>query len=163
MDKWKVVLICFLLMIIDNTVMPFISLYGAFPSLLFVFALGYSIINGRKDAVFIGVLSGVLQDIFFYRGIGVNSLGNMFLCLLAAIIGESILKNKKIIPIIITFLLSMIKVMFVAFIFKLGGDKIDIDIAVLSSIYNTFVMFCGYKFVLKLCDKKDSRDSWRFK
>ena len=64
MKKVILVLISILLLILDNSVMPFLSIYGAFPSLLFTFAVLYSIINGAEDALFIGVVSGLLQDIF---------------------------------------------------------------------------------------------------
>ena len=95
MKKWILVLISLLLLILDNSLMPFFSIKGAYPTLIFTFAIAYSIIYGRKEAVIIGVTSGLLQDIFFYNGFGVNSLINMLLCLLAAIIGENIYREKE--------------------------------------------------------------------
>lgn len=51
-----------------------------------------------------GVVSGILQDIFFFNGFGVNSLLNLFLCLLASFIGAGIIKTKRLIPVISAFL-----------------------------------------------------------
>ncbi|GAB6169299.1 rod shape-determining protein MreD [Clostridium carnis] len=163
MKKWILVLISILLLVLDNSLMPFLAIKGAFPSLLFIFAIAYSIIKGKNEAVFIGVLSGVLQDIFFYNGFGINSLINMLLCLLAAVIGENIYKNKKLIPVITSLIVSVLKVFMVLIIFKAINKSINIDKALISTIYNTIVMFLGYNFVLKLCDNEYDRRSWRFK
>ena len=66
MKKWILFLISLVLLILDNSFMPFLAIKGAFPSLLFVCAIAYPIINGKKEAVFIGVISGLLQDIYFH-------------------------------------------------------------------------------------------------
>jgi len=163
MKKWVVILVSIILLILDNALMPFVAIRGAFPSLLFVFAISYSLIKGCREAIMIGVLSGLLQDIFFYNGMGVNSLSNLLLCVFAAIIGENIFKNKKLIPVLTIFLLSIIKVGFIYIVMGLGGNKININMALLSAVYNTVVMFLGYNFVLKLCDEEYRRNSWRFR
>lgn len=163
MKKWVVILISIVLLILDNSLMPFLGIRGAFPSLLFVFAISYSIINGAKEATMIGVFSGLLQDIFFYNGMGINSFSNLILCVLAAFIGENIFKSKKLIPVLTMLLVSTIKVGLVYVFIKINGDEINNNRALLSAIYNTVVMFLGYKFVLKLCDKEDRKISWRFR
>lgn len=155
--------ISIVLLVLDNSLCPFISIMGAYPSLLFVFSIAYSIINGKEDAIFIGVLSGLLQDIFFINGFGINALVNMFLCLAAAIIGEGIFKNKKLIPIIACGGLSFLKVVGLFIIFALLGQSIDLSTALLSVIYNVVIMFLGYKYVLKLSNAKHMKREWRFK
>lgn len=163
MKKWIVILVSIILLILDNSFMPFLSIRGAFPSLLFVFAISYSIVNGVKDAVLIGVISGLLQDIFFYNGMGINSLSNLLLCVLAAVIGENIFKNKKLIPVLTMLVVSILKVGFVYLFIKANGNEISLYMALQSTIYNTVIMFLGYKFVLKLCDKEYRESSWRFR
>ncbi|MDZ4907071.1 rod shape-determining protein MreD, partial [Clostridium perfringens] len=64
MKKWVLILISLALLILDNSLMPFFAIKGAFPSLLFTFAIAYSIINGKSEAVFIGVTTCLMQDIF---------------------------------------------------------------------------------------------------
>ncbi|MBS5939438.1 rod shape-determining protein MreD [Clostridium sp.] len=163
MKKWILVLISLLLLILDNSLMPFFSIKGAYPTLIFTFAIAYSIIYGRKEAVIIGVTSGLLQDIFFYNGFGVNSLINMLLCLLAAVIGENIYREKKLIPVISTVFLSLLKVFAIALILKLSDKTVNGTIGIYSSIYNAVVMFLGYNFVLRLYDNNYKKKSWRFK
>ena len=80
MKRLILILISICLLVIDNTILPYYSINGVFPSLLFVFAIAYSIICGSEEAIFIGIVSGLLQDIFFFKGFGKN----LFLCLLLA-------------------------------------------------------------------------------
>lgn len=163
MKKWILVLISLVLLILDNSFMPFLAIKGAFPSLLFIFAIAYSIISGKKEAVFIGVISGLLQDIYFYEGFGVNALVNMLICLLAAFIGENIYREKKLIPTISMLLLYMLKVIALFLLLKMAGKTINIEIGIYASIYSAIVMFLGYDFVLRLYDNNYRKKSWRFK
>ena len=163
MKKWVLVLISLVLLILDNSFMPFLAIKGAFPSLLFVFAIAYSIIYGKKEAVIIGVISGLLQDIYFYEGLGVNALTNMLICLLAAFIGENIYRDKKFIPTISMAFLYMLKVILLFLILKIVGKTINIQVGIYTSIYSSVIMFLGYNFVLRLYDKNFNKQSWRFK
>ena len=79
MKRLYLIIILIVLLIIDNTLLPYYSIKGSFPSLLFVFAIAYSIIRGKEEAIFIGIVSGFLQDIFFFSGFGVNLFLNMLL------------------------------------------------------------------------------------
>ncbi|MBU3108249.1 rod shape-determining protein MreD [Clostridium gasigenes] len=163
MKNWVVILVSIILLILDNSLMPFLAIRGAFPSLLFIFAISYSLVKGGIDAVIVGAFSGILQDIFFYNGMGINSLSNLLLCVLAAFVGENIFKNKRLIPVLTMFIVSIIKVGVVYIFIKVNGNDINIRMALLSSIYNAIVLFFGYNFVLKLCDKEYKKSSWRFR
>ncbi|MDV4149982.1 rod shape-determining protein MreD [Clostridium sp. AL.422] len=163
MKKWVLFLISLVLLILDNSLMPFLAIKGVFPSLLFTFAVAYSIINGKKEAVIIGVISGLLQDIYFFEGFGVNALLNMLICLLAAFIGESIYKEKKLIPTISMGILYILKVLGLFVILKIAGKNINIEVGIYSSIYSSVIMFLGYNFVLRLYDIDYKKKSWRFK
>lgn len=163
MKKWILILISIVLLILDNSFMPFLAIKGVYPSLLFTFAIAYSIINGKKEAVIIGVISGLLQDIYFYDGFGVNALANMLICLLAAFIGENIYREKKLIPTISMIFLSILKVLSLFIILKISGKTINIESGIYSSLYNTVIMVLGYNFVLRLYDTDYKKKSWRFK
>lgn len=163
MKKFIVILISILLLVIDNSILPDYAIYGGFPSLLFVFAIAYALINGKNDAVFIGVVSGILQDVYFIKGFGINSLINLILCLVAAIIGENILKKNKIIPVISALLLSLIKVLLVAGLLRAFNESISIEPALLSAVYNSIIMIFVYNVILTTCNKYMDKDKWRFK
>lgn len=165
MKKWILIIISLLLLILDNSLMPFLAIKGVYPSLLFTFAIAYSIINGKNEAVFIGVISGLLQDIYFYNGFGINALVNMLICLLAAVVGENIYREKKLIPVISMVLLYLLKVFSIFILLKMAGKTINIEVGIYSSIYSAVVMFLGYNFVLRLYNNNNNyrEGAWRFK
>lgn len=162
MKRIYLVIILIVLLIIDNTLLPYYAIGGAFPSLLFVFAIAYSIILGKEEAIFIGIVSGLLQDIFFFSGFGVNLFLNMLLCLLCAKIGESIFKENRLVPVLTTLLISSLKVFGVAILFKLFSQKVDIQTALISGVLNSICMLILYGFILKTIDKYLDRNTWRF-
>ena len=111
--KKRVVLILLssLLLIVDNSFAPFISIKDVWPSFVFIFAIAYSVINGPKEGMIIGIISGMLQDIFFYSGFGVNTLINMLLCFMAGHIGEKVWRDKSLVPIVTVFFMTIFKVL----------------------------------------------------
>lgn len=163
MKKIILIAISLGLLILDNTILPYYSINGAFPSLLFVFAIAFSIINGKWDAIFIGIVSGFLQDIFFFHGFGVNLLINMLLCVLAAEIGGNILKGNRLIPVLSCFVISSLKVLAVFLLLKIFNQNINLATAFLSAFFNLIVIFIVYKIILAICDKYKSKKSWRFR
>jgi rod shape-determining protein MreD len=163
MKKWILIIISLVFLILDNSLMPFLAIKGVYPSLLFTFAIAYSIINGKNEAVFIGVISGLFQDIYFYNGFGINALVNMLICLLAAVIGENIYREKKLIPVISMVLLYLLKVFSIFILLKIAGKTINIEVGIYSSIYSGVVMFLGYNFVLRLYNNNYRERAWRFK
>lgn len=163
MEKLIIILVSIGLVILDNSLVPFFSIKGAYPSLLFTFAIAYSLVNKRERAVFMGVVSGILQDIFFFNGFGVNSLVNLLLCLLASVIGAGIIKNKRLIPVISTFFITIIKYVAIFAIFHLLNIEIQLQRSIIMGIYNAVVMFFAYKFVVNIYDDDYTKQRWRFK
>lgn len=163
MKKIFVILISIFLLVLDNSLLPNYQIMGSYPSLLFIFAIAYSIVCGKNEAVFIGVISGILQDIYFVKGFGINSLSNLLLCFLAAKIGENILKGNKIVPVLSTLVLSIIKGFFVAIILRLFNQSINYSATILAACYNSIIMIIVYNIVLATCDKYMDNDRWRFK
>ena len=163
MERLIIILVSIGLVILDNSLVPFFSIKGTYPSLLFTFVIAYSIINGKGKAVFIGAVSGVLQDIFFFHGFGVNSLLNLLLCLLASFVGEGIVKNKRLIPVVSIFCITIIKYIGVFIIFYLLDIHIQFSKSIIMGIYNGVLMFFVYKVVISIYDDEYSKQRWRFK
>lgn len=163
MKRIVIIAIALLLLILDNTIIPSYSIMQGYPSILFVFAIAFSIINGKWDAIFIGVVSGLLQDLFFIDGFGINLLSNFLLCILAATIGEGILKKNRVIPVISCLIISIFKIIMVAILFIPFEKRINVNIAIISALLNTIVMLIGYKFVLIASKKFWKKDEWRFR
>lgn len=163
MKRLILVLISIVLLILDNSFAPFIAIKGIYPSLLFTFAIAYSIINGKQEGVIIGIVSGLLQDIFFFGGFGVNALVNMIVCLVAGMIGEGIFRNKKLIPVITIYFTTVLKYIGVMIIFYFLKIKIDVIGGVFVALYNSVIMFLIYKPVFKFSNIESNKKQWRFK
>jgi rod shape-determining protein MreD len=157
-----VVFLCFLFLILDNTLMPLLKINGAFPSLLFTFALCYSIVSSPKDAVIIGVFTGALQDVYFLNGFGFNMLSNMLMCVVAANIGRSIFTEKAFLPIVSSFVLSLVKGLILFSILFLIKQYTHMEIVLYQAIYNLIVSIFMYKFTYKLSQKEYMKREWRF-
>ncbi|MCM8710367.1 rod shape-determining protein MreD [Clostridium sp. SYSU_GA19001] len=157
-----IVFICVLLMIIDNTLVPFFAIRGFYPSLLFIFCLFYSIINGSWEGIWIGILSGVLQDLYFINGFGINTFTNMLLCALAGFIGVSIFKEKSLIPIVSCFFMTVIKGILVFSILYIVKMYTSFEHIIYNSLYSVVVSIFMYKRVYRLCQKEYMQRKWSF-
>jgi rod shape-determining protein MreD len=162
MKRLVLAVVCILLFILDNTIMPFFSINTYYPSILFTFAAIYSIINGKKEAVFIGVFSGVLQDIYFFNGFGINSLANMVACVVAATIGESLFKEKSAIPIVSTLFIGMLKSSLVYIVLYAIGQKSDYKAIIFTGVYGTLLAVFMYKKIYRFSQKPFMKREWRF-
>ncbi|WP_027632434.1 rod shape-determining protein MreD [Clostridium hydrogeniformans] len=162
MRRFILALICIGLLVLDNTVMPFLSFRGAYGSLLFSFAICYSIVVDEWEALFIGLLSGILQDIYMFKGFGINSLVNMILCIATCKIGTNIFKEKSFIPVITNFFMSMLKGIMVFLILYVLKQNTDLQTVAIGSVYSLIMAMIMYKRVFKLSQKPYMKKDWNF-
>jgi rod shape-determining protein MreD len=162
MKKIVLGLLCILFLILDNTLMPFLAIETYYPSLLFVFVICYSIINGKVEGLIIGVVTGLLQDLYFGGAFGINALTNMLACVLAATIGEGIFKEKRLIPVAASFFITAIKGVMVFVLLYLTGQQGDIMAVVYISLYTMVVTIFMYKRVYNLSQKSFMKRDWKF-
>jgi len=154
--------LCLLFFIMDNTIVPFFAIKGCYPSLLLLFVIFYSIINGSYQGIWIGVFSGILQDLYFFNGFGVNAFTNMIICFVAGYIGVTIFKEKSLVPIISSFFLTLVKGILVFLILYVLKVNISIDNIFYNSLYSMVVSIFMYKWVYKLCQKEYMKKNWSF-
>ena len=156
------VFLCIIFLILDNTLMPLIKINGAYPSLIFTFALCYSIVSSPKDAVIIGVFTGALQDIYFLNGFGINMLTNMLMCVVAANIGKNIFIEKSFLPIVSSFALSLAKGLIVFSILFLIKQHTQIEKILYHGIYDLVISVFMYRFTYKLSQRQFMKKDWKF-
>lgn len=150
------------LTILDNVFMPYISINGYYPSLLFVFLICYSINFGIWEGLWMGILVGILQDVFFVNAFGVNSLINMLCGVAAGYIGSNIFKEKIFIPILSTLLLSLFKGIMILSILYILKIYVGIDKVLFNSLYNTIITLFIYKMVYKFGQREYMQKKWKF-
>lgn len=150
------------LLVLDNTLIPMIGIKNYYPSLLFTFVCIFSIINGPIDAAILGSVSGLLQDVYFFNGFGINAFTNLIICVLAAKLGENIFKEKALIPVGATFFLSALKGISLYCILYILGEFTSIPAILYTSIYNMVVAILMYRLVYKLSIKQYMKREWKF-
>lgn len=154
--------ITLLLTILDNTLVTFFAIKSVYPSLVLIFIISYSIINGEKEAILLGIFSGAIQDLYFFNGLGVNMLTNMVICYIAAVVGKSIFKEKSFVPIVSTLFLSILKGIIILIILYLMDIKINTENILYTSLYNMVLSIILYRYVYKLSETKFIKKEWRF-
>lgn len=162
MKRLVVILLCVFLLIIDNTLLPFFDLKGIYPSALFIFTIFYSINNDHWEAIRIGVFTGFLQDLYFSQVVGINPLLNMFVCLGAVLVGESIFKEKRLIPVMAVFILSLVKGVLLFAILYILGLKTDFQDVLYIAIYNMVLAIFIYRPIYKFLQKPFMKKQWKF-
>ncbi|MEQ8153764.1 MAG: rod shape-determining protein MreD [Clostridiaceae bacterium] len=162
MKRIILILIGLLFFTLDNAVLPVFHISGSWGSLLFTFAICYSILGGAWEAVFIGAYSGILQDVFFANAFGVNSLINLILCLLASAVGKNIFRNRRTIPVITVFLATFMKYMLVYVILLILKADMYLSGIMLVSLINAVFAFIFYKKIYKFTEKSYMKDPWKF-
>ncbi len=155
-------LISILLFILDNVLMPFLSIREIYPNLLFVFIICYSMVNGKWEGLWLGVFAGLLQDLYFTNGFWINAFVNMIMCVAAGFIGDSIFKEKKLIPVLSCFALSILKGFILMLILYIAGTYINPVNIVFTGFYNMIVCIIVYKKVYKFCQKYYMQRRWKF-
>ncbi|MEW9096651.1 MAG: rod shape-determining protein MreD [Clostridiaceae bacterium] len=154
--------IVLILFIGDNSIIPFLAIKGFGPSLLFVFIVSYSIINGSWEGLWLGIFAGLLQDIYFSNVLGINALTNMLSCVIAGYVGINIFKEKILIPVATSFLLSIFKGILVFMLLYIVGVSMPLRNIFFNSLYNMLISILIYKFVFKLCNKDYMERKWKF-
>jgi len=155
-------LLIILFFILDNALVPFFAIGNYYPSILFTFIICFSIVNGRWQGLWVGALSGMLQDIFFYNIFGINSLLNMIVCVIAGAIGINIFKEKKLIPMISTLGLSALKGLGIFLVLLMLGQHTNINNIFINAIYEMIICFFIYRIVYKLYYKNFMKKDWKF-
>jgi rod shape-determining protein MreD len=155
--------LCVLFFILDNTLVPFFAIRGYFPNLLLTFCILYSIINGSLEGLWLGVFSGILQDLYFFHGFGINAFANMLVCAAAGYIGIGIFKEKALIPIMSSLGLSLIKGIIVFSLLFINNINTPFINILYNSLYNMILAIIMYKWVYKLCQKRYMQRKWSFK
>lgn len=156
------VFLCVLFFVFDNTLVPFFAIKGYYPSLLFIFVIFYSINNGSWDGIWIGLFSGLLQDLYFFNGFGINAFNNMLLCAAAGLIGIGIFKERRLVPVIGALILTLMKGVLVFSILYISKVYTPFENILYNSLYALIISIFMYKPIFRLCQKEYMQKKWSF-
>lgn len=151
-----------LFVILDNALMPFLSIRGYYGSLALVFCISYSIVNGSWEGLWLGAAVGILQDVYFGSTLGINALTTMLVCVIAGEVGTNLFKEKVLIPIITCFLLTLLKGIMVVGILYIAGLQTYFEGVIYIGAFSFIIAIIMYKKVYNLCQKSYMIKRWRF-
>ena len=151
-----------ILLLIDQTVLPFLSVFNSYGSILFSFFGLFAMMTDYEDAITLALVSGVLQDLFFPYAFGLNTLMNLFLYLGLSRIGLSLKEGKKTIPILFVTLAQGVKtilILLVLFVFGISGNLFSI---IITPAYTMILCILIYKIVVSYSRIPIVKKEWRF-
>lgn len=162
MRRIFILLTAVLLLLVDQTILPFLSVYDSFGSILFTFFGLFAMRTDFDDAILVAVISGVLQDLFFPYAFGLNTLVNLFLYLGLAKIGLTLKEGKKTIPILFVTLAQAVKtlvILIILFVFGIRGNYLSV---IVTPVYTLILGMIIYKFVVAYSRIPVVKKEWRF-
>ncbi len=157
----RVLLLGFLILfnfVLESTIFQYTGIFGVKPDFTIMLIVSYSIMRGSVYGGFIGLFSGLLNDLFYGMAFGINSLSYMLTGYIIGQSKENVFKDSLIPP----FIFNVIGVFIYQSLFYIISylSKINISYiqALLSmiipqSIYNGILGVIVYKYIYKLDEK----------
>ena len=144
--------------ILESTLFQYTRIFGVKPDFTIILITSYAIMQGSAAGSFIGLASGLLQDLFFGSAMGVNGLSYMLTGYLIGQSNEKVFKDSFVPSIIFNigavfvyqhlfFLITYFSKNNISYIYAL------INIMIPQSIYNAILGPIGYRLLYKLDEK----------
>ncbi len=149
--------------ILDSSIMPFLSIYGFYGSITFVFLICYTIYYGKKNGVILALVLGFIQDLIHISVIGINPLCNLVVVYLVVQINEMLNKEKKLLISILTFIFSCLRAGLIFIIFFLLRQDYNLYSIFFTSIINFMICFFFYKSFYRFFNSDQMKKEWNFK
>ncbi|MFH5836005.1 hypothetical protein ACHAL6_07995 [Proteiniclasticum sp. C24MP] len=150
------------LLLIDQTVLPFLSVFSSYGSILFSFFGLFAMMTDYEDAIILALIAGVLQDLFFPYAFGLNTLANLFLFLGLSRIGLSLKEGKKTIPILFVTLAQGAKTLVILLILFLFGVRGNVFSIIVTPVYTLILCMLIYRIVVSYSRIPIVKKEWRF-
>ena len=95
---WFVIML--LMVSLQSTLVPVLSLEGVRPDLILVAVVSAALSNGRETGVLCGMFGGILQDLLSAGTFGVNTLTKMLVGLFVGIYERKVNKKNLLMPLV---------------------------------------------------------------
>ncbi len=150
MAKAKVLLIIFMFLIIQGSLIPFLNIGARQPDLLLILVVCLSILWGSKKGAALGLAAGLFQDILYGQALGIFALTKMLAGYLSGFTEKNIYKDFVLGPMLIVFLLTFLHEGLV-FIFSEEVTRLSLMYILLNAILpKALYNFCLTPFVYLL-------------
>ena len=95
LDKLKLILIYAAAFLLQCTVFNAVAIFGVTPNIVLVLTVIYSFFFEKLDGLVIGVIFGIIQDIFFGQVIGISALIYLLIGLLLKLVRTGVYRIIK--------------------------------------------------------------------
>lgn len=141
-------------LVIQSTILPYMTIFGAAPNTALIIIVIISLLKGKYYGGFFGLALGLVQDIIFGTVIGVNALIYFLLGYTIGLIQSTLNIENKIIPVLCTALGTILyNLLYFLFMFFLARN-IPMDVMVkktfsIGIIYNSLLSIFVYNLFSK--------------
>lgn len=152
-------LIIFVNFILESTLFQYTRVFGVKPDFTIILITSYAIMRGSGFGGFIGLASGLLQDIFYGNAIGVNGLAYMLTGYLIGQSNENVFKDSYIPSIVFNIGAVFIYQHMFFLIAYFTKNQVSythalMNIMIPQGIYNAILGPIVYRLLLRLDEKE---------
>lgn len=103
-----IIFITLIVLIIQSSLLTFLIVGRIIPDLLLVMVVCLAFLWGEKRAAVVGLLAGLMQDIFFGPALGFFCLAKMLAALIASLASKEIYRDQILGPMLIAFFATFV-------------------------------------------------------
>lgn len=128
-------------LLLQSTVLPYLTVGGVTPDLVLVLAILYTIFQGPKRGVAMGFVLGIIEDIFLGRFIGMNALTKGITSFIIGWFSQRAFRENILVPILAMVSATLFNELLFLCVGKIVGLNWGWDLwfwrALPTAIYNT--------------------------
>ncbi|HHZ20831.1 MAG TPA: rod shape-determining protein MreD [Firmicutes bacterium] len=166
MRGWILAIIITVALVLQTTVIPFLSPLGLIPDFILLLTLSYGLLKGPFFGVSVGFTSGFIMDFASGDGVlGVNALAKMVAGLLCGLMEKNVFKDNLLVPAIAAFVLTLIHdlILFLV-LFALGWQlrflyhflRYTLPLSLYHALLAPLVYYCVYRLERYLLLRKSA-------
>lgn len=162
MNYIVIFLVVFINFILQSTLLQVIEISGIVPNTSLILVIIFGLLEGKKTGSIVGLLAGIIQDIFFGGVIGVNAFIYSALGWWVGLLDNKVFKDNLFLPFITvavsTFIYHILYYLFMIFLsIDVSFTVMIKDILLKDVVYSSVVSIFIYRKMLKFYRKPKMR------
>lgn len=116
----------FLLLLLQSTLLGYVSIYNVKPNLLIVFVISVALLGGNTEGAIVGFFAGLLLDMTFGKLLGFYALLGLYLGLAVGTVNKRLYRENYLVVLFFTFISTVIYESIVYILNTFMSGNIDI-------------------------------------